>query len=442
MNASLYKQHVKQKWRITCKTLEVMGYDHLLIPAGSLLYPFRDDLNYPYRTNPYFKEWLHLNDRPGSLLLISSDKQRPILFLKEEIDFWDTAPDKLTDNINENFELQFFKTTEQLITQLKKLKNNAFIGETTVGELTTAFEDIKPDTNPEPLLNRLDYARANKTAYEHQCLREATTIAAKGHKAAKQAFIAGKSEYEIHIDYLQAINCVDAELPYGNIIGLNENAATLHHMKLARNKPAKHLSMLIDAGADFNGYAADITRTYTQNSNSLFASLIHGVTRLQQQIISEIKPGINYADLHIQTHGLIIELLSELQIIKRPTDDETSLAISKTFFPHGLGHLLGIQVHDRGGRLDDTTFEPTEPNSQHPFLRCTRTIETNMVFTIEPGIYFIPSLLEKLKAKHPKLVNWELVEQLTPYGGIRIEDNIIVHKNDTENVTSNIFGSN
>ena len=434
MSANLYKQHILSKWQHHTSSMQATGYDNLLISSGNLLYPFRDDLNYPYKTNPYFLEWVYLQDRPASILHIDITKDRPILFIKDGIDFWDTAPADIAAEIAQHIEIQFYTSQQQLHSQFKNLSAVAYIGEP-----CSLTESIEMDVNPEMLLNRIDFARADKTPYEHQCLREATTIAARGHQAAKQAFISGKSEYGIHMDYLQAISCVDAELPYGNIIALNENAATLHHMQLVREKPAKHLSLLIDAGADYRGYAADITRTYTQQSDSLFSELISGVTNLQQQIISNIKPGIQYADLHHQAHQLIGKLLAELDIAKPSEDKEINLSVSKTFFPHGLGHLLGVQVHDLGGRLDKTTFQTMPPNDVHPHLRFTRTIEANMVFTIEPGVYFIPSLLEELKEKHASLINWNLVEQLIPFGGVRIEDNIIVHKNNIENVTVDTF---
>ncbi len=110
--------------------------------------------------------------------------------------------------------------------------------------------------------------------------------------------------------------------------------------------------------------------------------------------------------------------------------------IGHLFFPHGIGHLLGIQVHDVGGQLKDPSGEPAPPPPEHPFLRLTRETEPGMVFTIEPGLYFIPTLLdpERNSAKG-RLLNWKLIDELIPFGGIRFEDDVVVTAAGYENLT-------
>ena len=104
------------------------------------------------------------------------------------------------------------------------------------------------------------------------CLREANRLAVKGHQAAKTAFMAKKSEYDIQMDYLQAIKHTENEVPYGNIVALNENAAILHYTMLEQEAPTTFESFLIDAGANYNGYASDITRTYAYEDNEFNAT--------------------------------------------------------------------------------------------------------------------------------------------------------------------------
>jgi len=114
--------------------------------------------------------------------------------------------------------------------------------------------------------------------------------------------------------------------------------------------------------------------------------------------------------------------------------------ITSTFFPHGLGHPIGLQVHDVAGFAADETGAMIPKPNGHPYLRMTRTLSPGMVVTIEPGIYFIPSLLAKLKkSKHAPVVNWNNVEHLTRFGGVRIEDEVHCTAGAAENLTRDAF---
>ena len=129
-------------------------------------------------------------------------------------------------------------------------------------------------------------------------------------------------------------------------------------------------------------------------------------------------------------------MLGQFGLIKCSAEAAVQQGVTSTFYPHGLGHFLGLQVHDVAGFMRDEMGTHLSAPAEHPFLRCTRVIEPNQVFTIEPGLYFIPSLLAKLKlSEQASVVNWERVERFVPYGGIRIEDNVIVHEDRIENMT-------
>jgi len=228
-------------------------------------------------------------------------------------------------------------------------------------------------------------------------------------------------------------------MPYGNIVALNENCAILHYTHFEPKAPLTHNSFLIDAGANFNGYAADITRTYDFKKQGEFAELVQTMTAIQIELGNALKPGMLYGDLHVDCHNRIAQVLSDFNIVNLPATEIVERKITSTFFPHGLGHHLGLQVHDMGGfmRDDKGTHQPSPEG--HPFLRCTRKVEKNQVFTIEPGLYFIDSLLGDLAQTDSKqFINWEKIESLKPYGGIRIEDNIIVHEDSLENMTRDL----
>jgi Xaa-Pro dipeptidase len=110
--------------------------------------------------------------------------------------------------------------------------------------------------------------------------------------------------------------------------------------------------------------------------------------------------------------------------------------VTAAFFPHGLGHHLGLQVHDVGGKLSDHLGTPLKQPEAYPFLRNLRPVEAGNVFTVEPGLYFIPQLLEALRARPcGSQVNWKAVDALRKYGGVRIEDNVHVSGDAVENLT-------
>ncbi|EDO25350.1 predicted protein, partial [Nematostella vectensis] len=199
--------------------------------------------------------------------------------------------------------------------------------------------------------------------------------------------------------------------------------------------------LLVDAGAVHHGYVADITRTIAQGS-SVFDALIAGLDQAQQTLMQTIKPGVSFVDLHRAMHHAIYTLLKTHGIVRGNVshDEADQVRISSAFFPHGLGHLLGIQVHDIGGWQHSAGGEIIAPPSEHPYLRLTRVLEQGFVVTIEPGLYFIPALLQPLKKTAlGKDLDWTLVDALTPWGGIRIEDNICVTAEGIENYTRDAF---
>jgi Xaa-Pro dipeptidase len=270
-------------------------------------------------------------------------------------------------------------------------------------------------------------------------MREATRIGVAGHLAAERAFRQGAAEYDILLAFLAAVRQPEAELPYPPIIGLNDHAATLHYQRRETRAPARPLSLLIDAGAGCRGYASDITRTWAM-SPGLFSSLIDGMHALQLELCEAVVPGADWRDLHFSAHRLVAKLLRDAGVIRMDPEEALATGVSAAFLPHGLGHLLGVQVHDVAGFRPAPGAPPIEKPPGHPALRLTRRLEPGMVVTVEPGLYFIDSLLEKLKAgPHAAAVNWPLVERIAPFGGIRIEDNVVVTANGHDNLTRIAF---
>ena len=290
--------------------------------------------------------------------------------------------------------------------------------------------------NPEPLSQTLDQLRVTKTPYEVMCLEEANRRAARGHDAVSKGFRAGDaSELELHLLYLRATAQDDPETPYKNIVALGENAATLHHIKYGRKSPGAPgaQALLLDAGATFQGYCSDITRTFVKGGGeavSAFGSLVASVERFQKKLCTDVAVGNKYEALHEEAHRQVGAALRDAGVTKLSVDEAVAGGVTRAFFPHGLGHSLGLQCHDVGCAL-------VKPKVENPYLRNTTTIALGQVFTIEPGIYFIDALLAGVKeGPHAGAIDWKLVGELGKMGGVRIEDDVVVTgPNEVRNLT-------
>ncbi|HEY7672022.1 MAG TPA: Xaa-Pro dipeptidase [Gammaproteobacteria bacterium] len=414
--------------------LAATGFDGLVILAGDLQAPPRDDVTYPFRVEPHFAAWLPLNRVPGAALVLAPGK-KPILLYPQEDDFW-LVPARDPEGFwVERFDIRVIKTRASESPELKKLGAGcAVIGDAGAAEGAFRAHDDRR------LLARLDYARAKKTEYEIACMRMASRIAARGHVRVGAAFGEHLSELALHSLYCDATEQREAELPYSSIVALNEHGAILHYQHLERGPPAETRSLLIDAGAEASGYAADVTRTWT-GPGSAFAPLIASLEELQQTLCAEVRAGVDFVALNERAHELLAGVLAAHKLVTCSAQEAFASGLTRTFLPHGLGHLLGLQVHDAGGRQVTADGEIRNPPAAHPFLRLTRLLEPDFVLTIEPGIYFISSLLEKMPGELRRKLNWVAVEQFLAYGGIRIEDNVVVEKSGHRNLTREAFAA-
>jgi Xaa-Pro dipeptidase len=250
----------------------------------------------------------------------------------------------------------------------------------------------------------------------------------------------GESELGIHQAYLAAAGQIDAELPYSSIVALNEHGAVLHYTEFTREPPQPARSLLIDAGASACGYASDITRTHAVADVGEFQALIDAMDANQQTQVDMVRSGRSYADLHIHAHHQLAGVLKEHGFIRMSAESAVESGVTRAFFPHGLGHSIGLQVHDVGGFARNDRGDTIARPDAHPFLRMTRTLEPNMVVTIEPGLYFIDMLLEELRDKpFSGDIDWARVEHFRQYGGIRIEDDVVCTEDTPENLTRDAF---
>ena len=415
--------------------LEKAGASHVVIYSGNPRLAFLDDNHYPFRANPHFVSWAPLLDVPYSYIVYTPG-ETPVLVYHQPRDYWHVVPGAPEGYWTRYFDIRIVNETAETASHLPEDRDKCIaIGEFEDASLAFGIERVNPTT----AINILHFSRGSKTEYELAVMRLAARRGAEGHVAAEAAFRAGKSEFDIHRDYCAAVRHVDAELPYGNIIALNEHGAVLHYTNLERSPPAAVRSFLIDAGAQVHGYASDITRTYA-NGDQRFQDLIDRMDAMELAIVDQVEAGVDYRDLHVGTHRMLAEVLVDAELASGDPETLLSTGVTSAFFPHGLGHLLGIQVHDVGGHQQDESGTLIDPPSGHPFLRLTRVLEEDMILTIEPGLYVIDMLLENLRGTPAERhVNWNTVDWLRPFGGVRIEDDIRVMAKGQENLTRDAF---
>lgn len=434
---ALYADHIAALAGRHDHALQLSGANHAVIFSGSPKLAFLDDYHLPFKANPHFVSWAPLTNLPLSYVVYTPG-ETPVLIYFQPHDYWHVVPASPDGYWASHFDIRIVRTIEDVETHLPARHDSCIA----IGEFDDAAHAFGIErVNPGRAIDILHYARGSKTDYELATMRLASRRAVSGHRAAEAAFREGHSEFEIHRAYCAATSHTDAELPYGNIVALNRHGAVLHYTDLDRAAPAESRSFLIDAGAQVHGYASDITRTYSFGDRR-FQDLINRVDVMQQEIVNRVAVGVDYRALHIDAHTMLAEILADAELARGDPETLLETGVTAAFFPHGLGHLLGAQVHDVGGFMQTEAGPTIDPPSGHPFLRLTRVLEENMVLTIEPGLYVIDMLLENLRgtpaASH---VNWKTVEWLRPFGGIRIEDNVRVLVNARENLTRDAFAA-
>lgn len=409
-----------------------LGFDVAVIGSGILQYRYLDDQAHRYVASPHFLQWAPLQEHPGSAVIMEAGRP-PVLVVCQPEDYWHQPPPLPDPWIGAQFDVRVIRTAAEMNGLLPAdSRRTVVLGppEQWEGLLPTA------ERNPAALLHYLHFHRAGKTDWEAACVRQAAVLAAPGHRAAEAAFRGGGTEFDILQAFLAACRQTEQELPYSAIVALDEHAATLHYQRRDREPRGTGAgSLLIDAGCTFHGYACDITRTHARH-DGIFARMIADVDELQRSLCDAVRPGVSFPDLHRRTHHAVAELLSRWDLVRMSPEDMVPSGVTFAFFPHGLGHLLGIQVHDVGGQIADDTGAALDPPADFPKLRFLRSLEPGHIVTIEPGIYFIDSLLAGLRSgPHARCVNWGGIEQVRRYGGIRIEDDLLVTPTGSQNLT-------
>lgn len=270
-------------------------------------------------------------------------------------------------------------------------------------------------------------------------MRAAANATAAGHRAAFRLARPGMTERALQVEVeAEFFRNGAARTAYGSIVGGGPNGAVLHFSPTARPFADGEI-VLMDAAAEYEGYAADVTRTFPvgERFSGIQRDLYALVLGVQQQAVHDARPGVEYRDLHLAASLRIAEGLVSLGILRGSPADLVEQDVHALFFPHGLGHMLGLATHDAGGCLAGRT-----PSDRFglKWLRADLPLQPGHVVTIEPGVYFIRALLTDpfRRSRYASQVNWDMVEQMLDFGGIRIEDDVLVTADGPEMLTASI----
>jgi Xaa-Pro dipeptidase len=425
--AATYPAHLEYLQRGTEAALAAHGFDAVVLCSGAAASRNQfDDQYWPVMPTPAYAHWCPLVE--ADAFVVVRPGARPRLVRTVVDDYWEVATPPESNHFWSCFEL----------VEVRPGHAGDALPAGNVAVITRDPGAAPPGTvNPPDLIAALDALRTRKTAYEIECLAEASRRAVRGHRRAAELFRAGApSELELHLGYLAASEQDDLWAPYKGIVALGNHAAVLHFVAYTRERVTGDTSLLVDAGARCLGYGSDITRTSVRGDGAAarkFAELLARMEALQQEIVRRIRPGLPYEDLHDDSHRLLAVVLRELGIGRGSPDELVERGVTRALYPHGLGHSLGVTVHDVG-------MKPRAPRADNRFLRNTSVIEPGQVFTIEPGIYMIDPLLAPLQADDRRdLVDWTAIAELRPFGGIRVEDNVLVQDHGVRNLTREAF---
>jgi Xaa-Pro dipeptidase len=412
------------------------AFDGIVFHAGPQAYYHADDHSIAFHPAPHFARFAPV---PGpEHLVIFKPGVPPRLIQVVPRDYWYEPPTEPDHPYAQVLDVTAVASPEEAVTAAGDVVRFAYIGGDP--ERARALRIDLRAIEPAALLAPLDWARAFKTPYEVACIREAARIAALGHRAVRQGVEQHLSERQLHATFLAASGILESDSPYTNIIAWDDRSSILHYQTKRTARPNPGAVLLIDAGAVAHGYASDITRTYVRNgAHPVFRTLLDRMDAAQRRLVAGVRPGSSFLQLHLTAHREIGTMLSEVGVLKVPADDAFDRGLTRPFFPHGLGHHLGLQVHDIGGRQITPGGEHRDPPAEHPYLRTTRDLAPDHVVTIEPGLYFIPMLLEPFRGgPDAAAFDWSLIDALVPSGGIRIEDDVRVTEKGHEDLTRDL----
>lgn len=411
------RENLALKWNSILQDDEAI----LVYSGGVVQKPGGLDQIYPFLPHPSYY-WLTARRREDEVILYNKNigwiefqkafTNEQTIWEGEKNDLLVSEPGRNIHQLNDYLKAQKFAATYNL-------------GQTTDTISGKAFE----------LRTVLDQTRRKKDEAEIKLIKRIAEIAEPGYKVIKRILQPGVSEKDIQIAYESVIFSHGSHtVPYETLVGSGTNASIIHALPTQKVIKEKEF-VLVDAGADIFDYCVDITRVFASSANmsSQHKDLYHLVLSVQNECIAMSKPGVNWRDVHTKAAIMFTEGLLNFGILRGNLSQLIEKEVASVFFPHGLGHLVGLRVRDTGQE------ENLNPKSYFGSrLRVDIQLEKGHLITVEPGLYFIKPILDnpEVQNKFKEDIYWQELEKWKYIGGVRIEDNILITETGNENLTS------
>jgi Xaa-Pro aminopeptidase len=397
---------------------------------------------YPFRQNSHFLYYTGLS-KPELAMLSFPDTGRDVLFAKNpDIDtvIW-SGPERSNEDLARDAGIDTVEGLDQLQAHMdlarKQEKPIHYLppySASSIYRLSALLhagpEKVKAGIS-EILMEEVSKQRSVKSKEEIEQIEDVLSVTDRMHRACMAAARPGMRESELS-GLIQAIALSeDRQQSYSPIVTVR--GEVLHNNSTGEILQDGQL-VLNDSGAESPmGYASDITRTFpaggkfTDIQKDMYQIVLH----VQLEAVKMAKPGVTYRDVHTDSCRILVEGLKTLGLMRGDPAEAVEAGAHALFLPHGIGHMMGLDVHDMEDLGDIVGYKKKEPRSGQfglKYLRLSRPLEPGFVLTVEPGVYFIPKLIDRWRSErqHEAFINYDRLMDFVSFGGIRIEDNILV----------------
>lgn len=434
---SLNRQRLKQR---LAEPILLMGNGLLSrnLPMNHL--PFRQDSSFLYFTGCNLPNAAVLLNENKEILFLPKQDPSDILWHGESPSNQEIAA-SLGFNSTENYE-----EIEKHYSQYSKLHSLAISDphkNTQLSQMSGEHFCFGKELGSAKLVQTTIQLRRALQEEELQSMREAAAVTEKAHIAAMRATKVGAHEKDIAFAFHQEIARAQLTTAYASIVTVDGHILHNHHQT---NTLKAGQLLLLDGGAESAaGYASDVTRTWPVSGRftAQQRAAYQAVLQANEECIAMVTAGTRYRDIHTHASLVIADFLHQEGLSSLTAEAAVDIGLHALFFPHGVGHLIGMDVHDLENFGDLAAYPPERKRSEQfgtAYLRLDLDLEENMVVTIEPGFYIVPAILNNpsLREKFGSYLSWEKLEHWNGFGGIRIEDDIRCTKDKPENLTSAI----